>query len=49
MRWAPWADVGQEATGLILQTLFDIRAAVFEMHDALFGDEGSDDDDEEEE
>jgi hypothetical protein len=36
-----------EATRLILQTLFDIRAAVFEMHDALLGDEGSDDDDEE--
>ena len=36
----------EEATRLILQTLFDIRAAVYAMHDALLGDEGSDDDDE---
>jgi hypothetical protein len=37
----------EEATRLILETLFDVRAAVFAMHDALLGDEGSDGDEEE--
>ena len=36
------------ATRLILETLFDVRAAVFAMHSALLGDEGSDEDEEEE-
>ena len=34
-----------EATQLMLETLFDIKVAVFEIHRALFGQ----DDDEEEE
>jgi hypothetical protein len=29
----------EEATKLILESLFDIRAAVFEIHDALFGED----------
>ena len=28
-----------EATQLTLEALFDIRAAVFDIHDALFGDD----------
>jgi hypothetical protein len=35
-----------EATQLMLEALFDIRAAVFDIHDALFG---GDDGEEEEE
>lgn len=38
----------EEATRLILETLFDVRAAVFAMHSALLGDEGSDEHEEEE-
>jgi hypothetical protein len=34
----------EEATQLMLEALFDIKAAVFEIHQALFGE-----DDEEEE
>jgi hypothetical protein len=33
-----------EATQVILETLFDLRVAVFEIHDAILGE----DDDEEE-
>ena len=36
------------ATRLILETLFDVRAAVFAMHDAILGDDGRADDEEEE-
>lgn len=35
----------EEATRLTLETLFDIKAKVTEIHDALFG--GEDDEDEE--
>jgi hypothetical protein len=28
-----------EATQLMLESLFDIRAAVFDIHDALFGED----------
>jgi hypothetical protein len=35
-----------EATQLMLETLFDVRAAVYEIHGAILG---SDDDEEEEE
>lgn len=38
----------EEATRLILETLFDVRAAVFAMHDAILGDDGRADDEEEE-
>ena len=37
-------DSDEEATRLMLEALFDIKAAVYEIHQALFGD-----DDEEEE
>jgi hypothetical protein len=37
----------EEATRLILETLFDVRAANFAVHDALLGDDGSEGDDEE--
>jgi hypothetical protein len=36
----------KEATQLMLETLFDIKVAVFEIHTALFG---GDDEEEEEE
>ena len=29
----------EEATKLILESLFDIRVAVFDIHDALFGED----------
>jgi hypothetical protein len=38
------AESDEEATRLMLEALFDIKAAVFEIHKALFGE-----DDEEEE
>jgi hypothetical protein len=34
-----------EATALILETLFDVRAAVYEIHDFLIDDEEEEEED----
>ena len=36
-----------EATQLVLETLFDVRAAVYEIHDYLLGDDDGEEEEEE--
>jgi hypothetical protein len=36
-----------EATQLILESLFDIKAAVYEIHDVVIGEDESDEEEEE--
>jgi hypothetical protein len=36
-----------EATQLILEALFDLKAAIYEIHDVVVGEDGSDEEEEE--